>query len=64
MIIQHLLLFVCLCFIIGRKPKPNYRKRSRAYEAAYRRPESRTLGADSAVRYQKDSMVVIGLPQR
>ncbi len=47
MIIQHLLLFVCLCFIIGRKPKPNYRKRSRAYEAAYRKREHKVLPADT-----------------
>ncbi|WP_458923409.1 hypothetical protein [Flavitalea antarctica] len=47
MIVQHLLLFVFLAFLIGRKPKPNYRTRSRNYDAAYRRPAERMLGSDT-----------------
>ena len=47
MIVQHLLLFVFLAFLVGRKPKPNYRTRSRDYDAAYRRPADRMLGSDT-----------------
>jgi hypothetical protein len=47
MIVQHLLLFVFLAFLLGRKPKPNYRTRSRAYDASYRRPAERALTCDT-----------------
>jgi hypothetical protein len=63
MIIQHLLLFVCLCFIIGRKPKPNHRKRMRAYEAAYRRPAQKALGSDTVALYQPAGVIKPGTPQ-
>ena len=47
MIVQHLLLFVFLAFLLGRNPKPNYRTRSRNYDAAYRRPAERMLRSDT-----------------
>lgn len=61
MIIQHLLLFVCLCFIIGRKPKSNHRKRMRAYEAAYRRPAQKAQGSDTVALYQPGAVIKFGL---
>jgi hypothetical protein len=56
MIVQHLLLFVFLAFLVGRKPKPNYRTRSRDYEAAYRRPAERMLGSDTSFLNKTDSL--------
>ena len=61
MIIQHLLLFVCLCFIIGRKPKSNHRKRMRAYEAAYRKPAQKAQSSDTVALYQPRGVIKLGV---